>query len=209
MLGIFFKSLLIGYSGSVMPGSLLAYVIDRSLKKGADSGFLATLGHALLELSVVIALVLGAGVILTSKVAQMTIGIAGGFFLCWMAYGMFRDAVKDRLRIKQTQAEGKGDNPIIKGAVLSGSNPYFLIWWAIIGLGLITEAYIAFGIIGVIIFYFGHILADFTWYMLVSYSISRTRKFIKPAVHRIITAALGIMVLGFGLSFIIRAFMLI
>jgi len=209
MLAIFAKSLLIGYSGAVMPGSLLAYVIDRSIRKGGNSGVLATVGHALLELAVVIALILGADVLLTSNVAQIVIGIAGGTFLCWMAYAMIRDALKNRLIIESATVSLKKDNPIFKGAVLSGSNPYFLIWWAIIGLSLIIEAYAAFGIIGVLVFYVGHILADFTWYMLVSYGVSKTRRFINPKVHRIITGVLGAAVLVLGFSFIIRAIILI
>ncbi len=209
MLAIFAKSLLVGYSGAVMPGSLLAYVIDRSIRKGGNSGGLATIGHALLELAVVIALILGADVLLTSNVAQIIIGIAGGTFLCWMAFTMIRDALKDKLIMETTAVTSKKDNPILKGAVLSGSNPYFLIWWAIIGLSLIIEAYVAFGIIGVLVFYIGHILADFTWYMLVSYGVSKTRKFIDPKVHRIITGVLGTVVLVLGFSFIIRAIILI
>ncbi|MCD6322185.1 MAG: LysE family transporter [Clostridiales bacterium] len=209
MLAIFAKSLLVGYSGAVMPGSLLAYVIDRSIRKGGNSGALATIGHALLELAVVIALILGADVLLTSNGAQIIIGIAGGTFLCWMAFTMIRDALKDKLIMETTAVTSKKDNPILKGAVLSGSNPYFLIWWAIIGLSLIIEAYAAFGIIGVLVFYIGHILADFTWYMLVSYGVSKTRKFIDPKVHRIITGVLGTVVLVLGFSFIIRAIILI
>ena len=206
---IFAKSLIIGYSGAIMPGSLLAYVVDRSIRKGANSGFLAVIGHAILELVVVIALIFGAGVILTSDVAQISIGITGGAFLCWMAWTMLRDALKDRLSIDLEVNTSKKDRPIIKGAVLSGTNPYFLIWWAIIGLGLIVEAYAVFGILGAVIFYIGHILADFTWYMLVSYSISKTRKFINPKVHRIIAGSLGVAVFGLGISFVIRAVLLI
>ncbi len=209
MLAIFAKSLLVGYSGAVMPGSLLAYVIDRSIRKGGNSGVLAAIGHALLELAVVIALILGADVLLTSNAAQIIIGIAGGTFLCWMAFTMIRDALKNKLIMETAAVTSKKDNPILKGAVLSGSNPYFLIWWAIIGLSLIVEAYAAFGIIGVLVFYIGHILADFTWYMLVSFGVSKTRKFIDPKVHRIITGVLGTVVLVLGFSFIVRALILI
>lgn len=209
MIGIFAKSLIIGYSGAVMPGSLLAYVIDRSIKKGADTGFLATLGHVLLELVVVIALIMGAGTLLASDVAQIVIGIAGGAVLLWMAWTMLRDAIKNRI-IMETGVEKSGkDNPVLKGAVLSGTNPYFLIWWAVIGLGLIIEAYAAFGIWGALVFYIGHILADFTWYVFVSFGISKTRKLINNRTHRIIVGSLGIAIFGFGISFIVRAALLI
>ena len=41
MVEIFFKSMLIGYSGAIMPGSLLTYVVEKSIKTGAKAGILA------------------------------------------------------------------------------------------------------------------------------------------------------------------------
>lgn len=50
MITLFLKSLIIGYSGAVMPGSIFTYTVDKSLRNGAMSGLLVSLGHAFLEL---------------------------------------------------------------------------------------------------------------------------------------------------------------
>lgn len=60
MIAIFIKSLLIGYSGAIMPGSMLTYTIDKSMRHGAKSGLLVSLGHSLIELFLVMFLFMGA-----------------------------------------------------------------------------------------------------------------------------------------------------
>ncbi len=209
MLWIFAKSLVIGYSGAVMPGSLFAYVVDRSMRKGANSGFLAASGHALLELAVVAALIFGAGEFIASDAVQITTGFAGGLFLCWMSYTMISDSLGNRLAVDTKNENLKRDNPVVKGAVLSGANPYFLLWWAVVGIGLISEAYVLFGVLGAMIFYIGHITADFTWYMFVSVAVSKTRRFMNEKRHRIFAGILGVAVLGLGISFIVRAVLIL
>lgn len=164
MVQIFFQSLLIGYSGAIMPGSLLTYTIDKSLKSGSKTGLLISVGHLLLELIIVILLISGTGSFLATEATQMIIGFIGA------------------------------------------SNPYFLLWWAIVGLGLLLNAYTLYGVIGVALFYFGHILSDISWYSFVSVFISRTRKFINQKIYRIIIAILGVCLVGFGISFIVNSF---
>jgi threonine/homoserine/homoserine lactone efflux protein len=206
---VFAKSLVIGYSGAVMPGSLLAYVVDKSMRKGAMAGILATVGHALLELALVLALIFGAGKIISSDPVQIVTGVAGGLFLCWMSYSMIRDSTKDELVIKGATGGDDRDNPMVRGAVLSGTNPYFLLWWTVVGIGLISEAYALFGILGAILFYIGHITADLTWYGLVSFIVSKTRRFMNMKRYRVFAGVLGIAVLGLGISFIVRALLMI
>ncbi len=64
---------------------------------------------------------------------------------------------------------------IISGAMVSLANPYWIIWWATIGMGYLMSA-IKSGIAGVGAFFIGHILADLAWYSLVSFGISKGKK---------------------------------
>ena len=206
MIEVFLQSMLIGYSGAVMPGSLLTYTLDKSIKTGARAGFLISVGHALLELALVILIFLGVGKYLGTTAAQMIIGILGGLVLIFFGSGMVKDIVKGNISIDFNKpADGKYGNIIVGGALISASNPYFIIWWAAIGLGLIMNAYNSFGIAGVILFYFGHIISDFTWYCFISALISKTRTFINRKAYKIVIALLGICLVGFGLSFLIKS----
>lgn len=206
MAAIFLQSLLIGYSGAVMPGSLLTYALDKTMRTGAKAGFLISIGHSLLELLLVVLLLGGIGKYLGTETAKTVIGLVGGSVLLFFGATMLRDVAGDKVSIDVTgQAKEKQGNMIVGGAVISASNPYFIIWWAAVGLGMIMAAYNAFGLAGVAVFYLGHILSDITWYGFLSILISRTRGFINRKVYRGIVAVLGVCLVGFGGSFFITA----
>ena len=56
--GMFFKSFLIGFSGAMVPGTMLGVTIDGSLKKGWKAGPLIVLGHGILEILLIIVIAL-------------------------------------------------------------------------------------------------------------------------------------------------------
>ncbi len=53
MIGTFLQSLLIGYSGAVMPGPLLTYNINQSMRVGVRSDLILVAGFTLLELATI------------------------------------------------------------------------------------------------------------------------------------------------------------
>lgn len=204
MLEVFLQSLLVGYSGAMMPGSLLTYTLNKSIKSGVKAGLLISLGHCILELILVILIFIGVGKYLQTSLAQLVIGIIGGIVLIFFGINMLRDAILNRLNIDfKNESKSKSGNLVISGALISATNPYFPLWWVAIGLGLITNAYNLFGLFGVVFFYLGHIIADLTWYGFISAVIGKTRNFINPKIYKIIITFLGLCLIGFGASFIL------
>ncbi len=106
-----------------------------------------------------------------------------------------------------TQGGGKG-NIIILGILGSVSNPYWIIWWATIGLGYLVAS-IKLGIAGVVSFFLGHILADFAWYTIVSSAIARGKQLFSNTVYRRIILACGLFLVGFGGWFLYECYKLI
>jgi len=204
---VFLQSMLIAYSGAAMPGSLLAYTIDRSLRQGGKTGLLVSLGHSFLEFFVVIFLLLGAANYMETVFAQTVIGIIGGVVLLFLGIGMIKSTFSKDFSINFSQQKDKKYGSLLLGGVfISASNPYFAIWWAAIGLGLVTSAYNSYGVPGAVVFYFGHITADITWYVFVSLLISKTRNFINIKVYRIIILVLGVFLVAMGIRFLIYTF---
>jgi threonine/homoserine/homoserine lactone efflux protein len=159
----------------------------------------------LLELVLIILIFLGLGIILQSDAAQITIGIAGGLMLGIMGTDMLIKSIKNKVSVNTDGERSGGGNMLLSGAVISAANPYFLLWWAVIGLVLVMKSYDSFGAAGVAVFYFGHISADFIWYGAISVIVGTTRRFIKQTPYRVIIAVLGGLLIFFGGNFVYGA----
>ncbi len=202
---LFLSALAVGFSGAMMPGSLLTYVIRQSLREGPKVGFLVIVGHAALELLLIAGIFLGLDMVLKSNAAQITIGMVGGLMLCWLGGDMIVKAARGRVSVSMESQSRNSEKLVLSGALLSLANPYFLLWWAVIGLGFLTQAYRDFAVLGVAVYFAGHITADFAWYGLISTVVGKTRRFIGEKPYRVIIIVLGALLVFFGAKFLIDA----
>ncbi len=199
---VFLSALVIAFSGAMMPGPLLTYTIKQALHTGIFAGFIVIVGHAALELLLIALIFLGFDAILQSNLAQIAIGLIGGALLIYMGFDMIIGSAKNKISIQLDENKSNTGNILVSGFLLSAANPYFILWWAIIGLGFLLQAYKSFGVAGVLLFYSGHVLADFIWYGFISIAVGTTRKFMPLGLYRTIIASLGVMLIYFGCSFV-------
>ena len=197
---ILLSAMAVAFSGAVMPGPLLTYTIRQAFVCGPKAGFIIILGHAILELLLIVLIFLGFDIILQSDIAQTVIGLVGGVLLAYMGADMIVGAIRNKVKIDLNSGSGS-KSMVFSGIVISAMNPYFLLWWAIIGLGFLLQAYKAFGVWGVAVFFIGHITVDFLWYGFVSTLIGKTRKFIGEKPYRVIVGVLGCVLVYFGVTF--------
>ena len=182
---IFATSFVIALSGALMPGPVLTVTVSESARQGAKAGPLMMCGHAILELVLVCALLAGLAPFFTRDDVFILVSLIGGMILLWMAFGMFRELPHLSLKFDQTTKKRK--SLVTTGILLSLANPYWFIWWATIGIGYIVYS-VKFGITGVIVFFIGHILADFVWYSLVSFGVAKGRNFFTDRFYRVLIA---------------------
>jgi threonine/homoserine/homoserine lactone efflux protein len=194
---------IVALSGVLIPGPLLVFVISKSFSQGAKTGPLATLGHAVVELGLVAALLLGLSLILKEPAIQGAVGIIGGGLL--IVYGLLNV-------LKARSAQGNGNGPstfkynTVVGSMLFSSilNPSVPLWWATIGLAMLMEAFLTTSVLGVALWLVGHLLADLSWYSLVSYLASVGRKFRQDLIYRVVIVACGLVLIFFGVTFILK-----
>ena len=199
---LFLNSFLIGFSGAIMPGPLLAVDIAETPRHGWKSGPVLCIGHAIAEIGVVVVLALGVAAVASSPVVARTIGVIGGVALLLMGGSMAYDTLKKRISYEATvQKKQAGYKLAGKGITASLSNPYWFIWWVTIGLALLVKAQ-EFGIIGPIVFYFGHILSDFVWYTIVSVLLWKGRKLIMGTGLKVLILGCAVFLLYLGGQFI-------
>jgi len=201
--GIFISAFLIGFSGAMMPGPMLGVTINGSLKKGWTAGPLTVLGHGMLEFMLIVIMTFGLKDFFSNPTVAGLIGLIGGAFLAWMGYGMIKSGINKSVSLESQRAGNNAGvrNLVLSGALVSATNPYFILWWASTGMESIRQAY-ALGLIGVLCFFTGHILSDFTWYTAISVAFSRGKKLISDAVYRKIIILLGIFIVAFSIYFI-------
>ena len=96
-----------GFSGAIMPGPLLTVTINESLRRGASVGPQIATGHALLELVLVVAIFFGLGTVINGESVKGAIGVIGGLFLFWMAYGILKEAFSSIILDLRGQDTGK------------------------------------------------------------------------------------------------------
>ncbi len=180
------------------------------------------LGHSVTEFALLVGLVLGLDVVLQHPIAETIVSLAGGGLLCVLASLMLIDVfikkvtITDKLEQDINDEPKKRYRPIFDGIILSVSNPFWIVWWATIGIGLIytelpplTVVPIDFGLLGLAIFYIGHIASDLSWYTFISGMIHSGRRWINDKVYRIILVCCAFFLIYLGITFIINGINLI
>jgi threonine/homoserine/homoserine lactone efflux protein len=81
----------------------------------------------------------------------------------------------------QSMSQGQ----VLAGITMSLANPYWVLWWATIGLGYVLYCR-QFGIAGIVFFFSGHILADFLWYGFVSLAMAKGRHLLNDYLYRVL-----------------------
>ena len=199
LLTIFVSSFVIALSGALMPGPLLTAAISESSQRGFITGPLMIAGHAILELALVFALLLGLAPFLQQPAVFVATALIGSAILFWMAFGMFRSLPS--LHLSWDSDQKRRNHPVANGILLSLANPYWIIWWATIGLGYILYSW-QFGLVGVAFFFAGHILADFVWYSLVTATVAGGRRFLTDRLYRGLIAVCAIFLVVFAGYFV-------
>ena len=195
--------LIISLSGVMAPGPVTAAAIAMGARS-RFAGALIAVGHGIIEFPLMILIVLGMDKILKSTGTQIVIGLAGGLFLLIMAIQMLNS-----LRHTEDQpAKATKGEPVVAGIILSGSNPYFLLWWATVGLALATTAR-SFGVWAFVLFAMVHWLCDLAWLCALSWASFKGSVLLGPVVQRVVLLICSAALLAFGAFFVSRAVRLI
>ncbi len=186
---------LISLSGVMAPGPVTATTIAIG-SRNRFAGTLVSIGHGIVELPLIILITLGMGKIFQRDSAKIVIGLAGGAMLVFMAAQMLRSIKKQRNNIERA----KKDKPILAGIVLTAGNPYFLVWWATVGLKLATDAK-GLGIWAFAAFALVHWLCDLTWCQALSWASFKGTRLLGPGSQKIVPAICSAAMFLFGIKF--------
>jgi threonine/homoserine/homoserine lactone efflux protein len=200
-LGLFLLSAAgISLSGVMAPGPLTATTITKGYHN-PHAGLMVSIGHAIVELPIMALIYFGFASYLASPDIKKIIGVLGGIVLIYMGAMILKDIRKDLDEMSKTKY-----GPLVAGIVMTGGNPYFLLWWATIGIALILGA-AEFGIFGLIIFAIVHWSCDAVWQEFVSITVHRTKHLWTKTVRFVIFGICSAVLIGFGIWYCISVFL--
>jgi threonine/homoserine/homoserine lactone efflux protein len=203
LLLLFFNSFVVGFSGAMMPGPLLAVGVAETPRHGWQTGPIISIGHAIAEIVVVVVLSLGLAALAQSRIVTAIIGIVGGAALILMGISMGYDILKRKVDYEIVQQDKKSSHKLAgKGITATLSNPYWFVWWGTTGLAFLVKS-LKFGFVGPVVFYFGHILSDFVWYSVVTVLIWMGKTLIMGRGLRVLIVACSVFLVYLGITFIL------
>jgi threonine/homoserine/homoserine lactone efflux protein len=203
-------SFVVALSGAVMPGPLLTYTVAKTVaspRRGFLTGLWVTLGHAVLEAALILALLLGLSELLRIRAVLLVLGTVGCAVLLYMGVGLIRDALRKRIPDLDPERAGSGGvsplrrlPPVLGGALVSMSNPYWWIWWVTVGSAFMLRFDLSLARWPALTaFYLGHEAGDLAWYLAVSSLLYWGRRRLAGRAYRILLLACGILIIAFGL----------
>jgi threonine/homoserine/homoserine lactone efflux protein len=180
-----FQVILISLSGVMSPGPMTAVVVGRSARS-PHAGARIALGHGLVETPLILLLLLGFGSLMNRPLVRPVFSLAGAAVLAFMAFGMFKTSRQADIQPKEVTG-----SDIAAGAAISLGNPFFIVWWATIGIALIMQAR-DYGFWPFALFIIVHWSCDFIWYWFLSFLGFNGGKFFGQAFQRSLFIACGI-----------------
>jgi threonine/homoserine/homoserine lactone efflux protein len=193
------SAIAISLTGVMGPGPVTAATLAAGARH-RHAGLMMAVGHGIVEVPLVLLIVLGLGRFFQIEGVRIAIGLAGGAFLAVLGLQMFRAARQP----SALAAPASGRSTLATGIVLTACNPYFLLWWATVGLALATQAsqlgLLAFALFGVV-----HWLCDLVWLEILSQASYRGARIFSEKSQRIVLGACGAALLFFAAKFLIDA----
>jgi threonine/homoserine/homoserine lactone efflux protein len=189
----------ISLSGVMAPGPITAATLAAGARNRHAGAWICA-GHVLVELPLVLLMAAGLGVFLQPPGVRTGIGLIGGVLLLLMGLQLL-------MTLRKPEGSSVGSmkcHPLWIGVVLSGANPYFILWWATVGLTLTSRA-LDFGLLALGLFALIHWLCDLGWMEILSMAGFKGSQALGGRSQTVIAVVCAVMLLGFGVKFICDA----
>jgi threonine/homoserine/homoserine lactone efflux protein len=178
--------------------------VAHGTRSGARGGIAFSIGHTIAEFSLVMLLALGVFTVINEPAVKFVIGVVGGAFL--LVFGLLQIRQLSTSKSEEFGCEGvPSRNPLLLGLIFTGLNPYFVIWWLTVGLKLISDSLIFASFAGVLLMYVAHVWMDYVWLTTTAFLARRGTSLIGSRGYRIIMAAFSLIIISFGLYFLLTS----
>jgi len=189
--------LLVGFSGAIIPGPLLAFTVFDTSRKKKMTGPRIVLGHAVWESVIILIILLGFGSLITQNI--LIIYVLGGIALAVIGVSMIRSKGKEI-----SMEKSRVNSSVAGGIFYTAFNPTQPLWWATGGLALLLTGIEMMSVVGILVVTAGHWLADLAYYSFVSFAVKRNEQHIVPH-QKTLAIVLGVFMMLLGAYFLFQS----
>ena len=208
MIDVILSVIVISLSGALSPGPLTTTAMLEGLWGGRKNGFIMAMGHTLVELPYVIGLAIlvdSVRSILETQILKIAMISLSSIFIFYFAYLSIRDGLKETTPTQTDSQNFVFKSPLVAGIILTGLNPYFLLWWVTVGLPILTIT-LSYGLLGIALVYLAHVWLDYVWLTFIAGLGEYGSKLLSDWKYRALLIGIGITLIFFGISLIASLF---
>ena len=188
-------------SGALAPGPLTFGIIIHGSEGGARSGIACATGHMIVEFPLVLALAFGLTAAISQPSIKTIVGLIGGVgLICFGGMQIYETLKK---KTSKTWTSNLPGSSILLGLALTGLNPYFILWWFTIGSMLILQALSYAALLGVFIMYLSHVWMDYAFLTALAHFGKKGKAFLGSRYYRLILFGFGIILVYYGITFLL------
>lgn len=203
---------LVSLTGALAPGPLSAAVVMQASRRGRLYGILPMVGHSIVELGIIVAIILGVQALELNQFMIDLIAGFGGIVVILFGLLALRDYKhRERGGSIEEATEIKAASLIeatAQGAVVSILSPYFLLWWFAIGLSsvtvLVAELQLGIGTVFLagVLMYVTHISTDLMFGAVLALGSDKAARSVKARGINWVNVGIGVFQVILGLWFI-------
>ncbi|MBI2183618.1 MAG: LysE family transporter [Thaumarchaeota archaeon] len=199
-------TIFISASGALSPGPLFFGAVLNGAKAGAKGGLMISMGHMIIELPLVLILAAGLTSLTTLPIVKLVTGLAGGASLIIFGALQTYGVIKIRSReVDHKDAVISSRKLVAIGMILTGLNPFFMIWWLTVGIKLVVDAVAFAALAGIFLMYSAHVWMDYAFLGFVAHASKKGANLVGSTGYRLFTAVLGVVFVAYGAYFISSA----
>jgi len=187
----FIEGFLLGAGAAVPLGPINLLIMNEAIRE-YKNGVMIGLGAMSADITYLFFILFGIIAYLNQPFVLNVISLAGGIFLLYLAWNIFKGRKKPLADIAADTAQKNALKLYIKGYLLTLLNPYTIAFW------LSAAGYVASKNLDFFITFFGLFSAIFLWITLMPLIIYKTKHKISHTLSHRIHLVSSLILFGFG-----------
>ncbi|HRE54023.1 MAG TPA: LysE family transporter [Candidatus Competibacter sp.] len=187
------SGLMLGLSGGLSPGPLLALVASESLRHGVGAGIKIALAPLLTDLPIILATLLVLEPLSDQRLPLALVHLGGGLYLAWLGWQGVRF---QGARLRPLDPDGA----LRRGVIANFFNPSPYLFWLAVGAPTLLAAW-RHGRLTAAAFIAAFYLMLVGSKVLLALALGRTRRLLHSGLYIAVMRGLGVLLLAYAAVF--------